>query len=425
MLIPASKLFSNKILLLALWASCFFIPALHAQDAITTTSFLRAAQESRQVESDSANLSFLEDYNYNLPLLRDVQLRTETRDFFLNRQEYTIRIKPNSLSAISRQKKVYQNKIEEVRIENQINFNEELENRYLLLVDYIFIDKLVELYTESQLQLKDKLHLLGQKVYDTDFDVKDLIDTEESLFSVNSKLNDLNEERSIKQSLLLLFLNKGEDDSIEINSNDLIKPQQVAEVSISSLKTENLEVSLQKLKLKTLEREMRLSTARSNQIFDYFQAKYGGRNTVIFEEEFSLGLGINLPFFGNSRKNKGDYYFEKLRKESKLNETLYKIDADQKLAQNEFRRAITNYQSLKKQIDESSVASLLETYKGMEGVSPLLLLKLKILQHKKKIEELKAQQQMYQSYIKVLAQEGILFQEPLLNYLSATLESIE
>ncbi|MBV1922411.1 MAG: hypothetical protein KUG68_00130, partial [Flavobacteriaceae bacterium] len=187
---------------------------------------------------------------------------------------------------------------------------------------------------------------------------------------------------------------------------------------------ENLAISLQKLKLNNLENEMKMEVAESKLVLDYVQAKYGGKRSFLFDENFSIGVGINIPFFGEARQKKGDFYYEKLSEESKIAMLTKKSKLSQRFTVNSFKLAITNYQILAKQTEESSVISLLENYQKMEGVSPLLLLNLNMLQHKKKIETHKSEQVLYKSYIRFLASTDLLFQKPLLNYLSANFEPL-
>ena len=74
--------------------------------------------------------------------------------------------------------------------------------------------------------------------------------------------------------------------------------------------------------MNTLENEMNLSIAKSRQLLDFVQAKYIGKSENLFEDNLSIGLGINLPFFGAARQDKSEFYFEKTVKESKLNNEL-------------------------------------------------------------------------------------------------------
>ncbi len=408
----------SRQLNLVLLISSLCAQSIFAQNIITTTAYLNSTNESYQVKTDKDKLSFLNEYNFNLPLIKGAQIRSETNDFLLRKQEYSLRVKPNSLRAISNQKKVYRNKIERIEIQNQLNFNKELKKRYLLLIDYLYTKDLIKLYEEKYVQIKDKITVLSQTIYDINFDVNDLIDTEEELIAIESKLTNLKEDRFNQLYLIRQFLNfTGE--SVNFDFDDLISAERIIEMSIIKKPTfENLSISLQKVKLNTLESEMSLNAAKSNQLIDYFQAKYNSSKNFVFEENFSAGIGINLPFFGGTRQKKGKYYFEKLSGESKLISIRRDVQDEQKLMFNEFKSAITNYQDLQKQIANSNINSIIEIYKNMEGVSPLIVLKLNILQNRKKIKTLKSQHNLFRTYIKTLDSKGILYQKPLKNYLS-------
>jgi hypothetical protein len=365
------------------------------------------------------------DYNYNIPLISSVELRTESRDLLLERQEYTIRIKPNSIGAMNHQRKLYQNKILEVEIENQLRFNEELENRYILILDLIFNERAIELFQEKQGLLKDKLKVLGESIYDTKFDVKDLIDAEDELLDTNLKLSKLKKERdqlqfTLNQKIMMPYTH------FSIDTLDLINPQEIMTYSADTTNSgQNMEITLQEVKLDIIESEMKVESSKTKQVIDYFQARYGGKNSVFFDENFSLGMGINLPFFGNTRERKGEYYFEKLNEENELKELKYSINEDLRKNINAFNLSVSNYRTLHDQTINSSVLSLLETYKKIEGVAPLTLLKLLTIQQKKKIETLNAERELYRSYIKLLAGIEILFKRPLMNHLSNSKELID
>ena len=67
---------------------------------------------------------------------------------------------------------------------------------------------------------------------------------------------------------------------------------------------------MKQLKLETIEGEMKLDVAKSKKIIDFVQVKYGGKNSNLFEEKFAIGMGINLPFFGNVREKKRGLLFQ-------------------------------------------------------------------------------------------------------------------
>jgi hypothetical protein len=334
-----------------------------------------------------------------------------------------MRISPNSFRAVSGQKKVYQNKIQRIKIENQIRFNEEIEKRYLQVIDYMFTNQLIELLQEKQMQLTDKLKILKQNIYEINFDATDLVNVEDDLLATNLKLMNLKDLKHRQLAVIERALNF-QGTTLQFNLDDLISTQQIIDTKIvKGLQPTNNQIKLQELKLNALNEEMKLDVAKSNQLIDYFQLKYESSNSFLFENNVSFGVGINLPFH-KKRQHKGDYYLEKYSTESKL----VKRKKDEKSIQEqliyEFKNAIENFKINKAQTEKSSITSMLNIYKKMDGVSPLLLLKLKTLQNKKKIETLKSKHLLYSKYIKVLSNQETLFQQPYVNYLSALKEHI-
>lgn len=397
---------------------CMFFLTGYAQKEITTTEVLLGAQSIEQVKFDSIQLAFLKDYNHSLPLVNNVEFRSETRDLLFSRQEYSIRVKPNSLRAILAKKKIYTSKINEVEIQGRIRFNEELEDRYNLLIDYLFNEKLTQAYQSRKVQLQDKLAILAHSIYEASFDVRDVIDAEEDLFDTEVVLSNLAGVKKYQNAILQLMVSERVDD-VFLKSSDLVTPHQILATTIDEKALlNNLEIQIRQSKLETIAGEMSLDVAKSKKILDFVQAKYGGKNSDLFDENFAIGVGINLPFFGNTREKRSEHYFNKLRTESEILALKNTQEKEVSSAEEDFRRTASKYKTFKDQAANSSVTSLLNTYKKIEGVSPLILLKLKISEHNRKIDILKLERVLYEEYIKILARKNVLFQTPFINYLS-------
>jgi hypothetical protein len=313
---------------------------------------------------------------------------------------------------------VYRSKINEVQIQGRIRLIEELEDRYYLLVAYVFNKKLIDAYQFRKTQLKDKISLLKTVIYTEFFNVNDLIDTEEALFDNQIILQNLQQSQAYHDAILQLMIGNRKNNHY-LKSDDIITPVQIIESAlIVKTPKDNLEIQLKQLKLETIEGEMKLDVAKSKKIIDFVQVKYGGKNSNLFEEKFAIGMGINLPFFGNVREKKGDYYFKKLRTESEILTLQKQQEKEETTAEENFRRTVTNYQVYRDQAANSSVSSLLNTYKKIEGISPLILLKLEMSVQNKNIETIKIEQQLYETYIEILASKNRLFQIPFKNFLS-------
>ena len=99
------------------------------------------------------------------------------------------------------------------------------------------------------------------------------------------------------------MINNNKDNVIE--SDDLITPSQIIINGLYQNSAEkNLNIQRKQLELESIEGDMLVDVAKSKKIIDFFQVKYGGKNSDFFDENFAIGLGINLPFFGEKRKIK-------------------------------------------------------------------------------------------------------------------------
>jgi hypothetical protein len=395
-----------------------YLPGLgQAQTRISTTEFLALSKNAFQIKYDSVKMSQLDKLNFSLPLLKSVELRSETRDMLLERQEYSLRIKPNSLWARSFQKKVYDNKMKAFSLKTQKALNEEIEKRYLLLIDYFFIKKEIALQKAKKTELQDILFVLKQQQDQLNFDIKDYLNAQNDLLENNLRLTQLNQE--IASSSLELQKRMGKQENFEINFKDLINPESVLQIKIKDTTfSDHIGLKIKKLKLNTLEKEMKLETCQSRQVLDYVQAKYGGKKSILFNENFSIGIGINLPLFGNTRLKKSKYLFDIINEESELIKLSQKTKQAARAIDKSFAIAKTSYQSFAKQLKSNPIKNLLDNYKKTEAVDPLLLLKLKLMEQKIKIQTNKAQHKMYRLYIRNLSIHETLFKEPYINYLS-------
>jgi len=395
-----------------------FLPALgKAQTNISTTEFLSLSKEAFQIKYDSVKRTQLDKLNFSLPLLKSVELRSETRDLLLERQEYSLRIKPNSLWARGFQKKVYDNKTKSFSLKTKKSLNEEIEKRYLLLIDYYFIKKEIALQKEKKTELQDVIFVLKQQQNQLNFDIKDYLNAQNDLLENNLQLTQLSQELASKS--LELQRRIGKQDNFRINFKDLINPKSVLQTSIKDTTfSDNISLRIKKLKLNTLEKEMKFETYQSRQVLDYVQAKYGGKKSILFNENFSIGIGINLPLFGNTRLKKSKYLFDIISEESEIVRLDQKMKQEAKEIDDSFSIAKTSYQSFAEQLKNNPIKDLLENYKKTEAVDPLLLLKLKIMGQMIKIQTNKAEHKMYRLYIRHLSIYEVLFKNPYKNYLS-------
>ncbi|MGJ8683549.1 MAG: hypothetical protein ACSHWW_02925 [Nonlabens sp.] len=400
---------------IAILLVCMSSSTMFAQ--ITSTEFLQSVSQSSYVQLDEAKSEFLNTANYRLPLFKNIQLRSESRDFLLNRQEYAVRAKPNSFNALFKQKALQQSKIDKQQAENQLRFNKILKGRYTIILQHAAQLDLVTLYQKRKEQLEKKMQLLELKVYDTDFNVEDLIHTEAQIKDATLKITQAKEK--IQELALHSAYELQLDQPVYLNDfKDLIDAQDVIALKFEQATITSQKVNYVQKKLSVLEQELKVDLAEDRQLIDFVQAKYGGKKNTFFDENFSIGIGINLPFFGNQRQKKNEYQLKKLDEQQSLIAAKEEFQFNQIHQFQKFENLKKQYLNRSSQLENSSITKLLELYKNSPDVPAMRILKLEIIQHKNKIELVKLEYELLESYLYVLDATEELYQAPLVNHLS-------
>jgi hypothetical protein len=382
-----------------------------AQKTLTSSQFLVANNNYFGEKHNPTNTMF---GKYKLPFINQVEFRFDSKNLVLDSQEYSLRFKGNSFKTIDNHYRLYQNKIDIAKTRNKLLKNETLKKRYLLLIDKLFVDKQIALLNKRIVLLKDKIIILSESVYNTNFNVKDLINAEEDLLNAELNLISLKTKNNDLQKLIRVHLNTTKD--INITLENLIDPQQIINLHISEFKSNTLDVFLQKLKFENFKNQLQLKKSKSTQLINYVQVKYETGNSL-FKKSLSVGLGIDLPFLVNKNQQKEASNLDEINAKGALRNVKKTARFNFIEKQNDLIQAKTNFTMLRKQINESSIFKLLNTYKQMESVSPIILLNLENLIQKKEFELIKIQHQLYKAYIQFLSTNGDLFKQPFKNYL--------
>lgn len=405
----------KKVVFTYIFLSFFFAP-LYGQKEISITDFIEKTSLYKKQKTDSLNTR-LGSIDLNTPLIKGIQIRTETDNFQLNNQEYVIRVSPNSFKTMKNEKKAFINEIEQLKIESEINNIKDLKERCFLVIKYIFTNDLIKLHKKQQSSLKNQLKFLNQKIYDFNFEIEDVIDAEEDiqkieliLFNLKKQKHNLN--KALKQYLKL-------EDEIVFTSDDFIKPEQIIDLptNIDKNNQNSLQLLQFKAQLNQLENEYKANKYESKQVLDYAQIKYSGKNNSLFRESFSIGIGVNLPFTGVTKKQKQLFLYDKIKITNKYNLLKEDLFKNKEKLTNEFKSSKLNYIMLLKQLEESNIPSLLATYKKIKGFSPLKILKLENLINNRNIKTVEAKQKLYEAYVNLKILDLFYLKTPIFNIL--------
>lgn len=339
-----------------------------------------------------------------------LELRTETDEFSLNRQEYLFRLSPSTPSIRRAQKKLNQLQQESANL-YQADLNAEIVEISLQeLLDFQELDKRIRLRKELIKVLEDQQTLGRRLLQDPDYNPKKLLEIEENLLEEGLEAF----EDSIKYHSLLSSKTKP-DLSTLISLTGIEKFLSALEESGMG-QSDNTAYLLEQEMIQT---ELQLEKAEKNRLIDFLQFRYRGPHEDLLNERISLSLGIDLPTAG-SRKIK----MEELKIESWKNEQEAKMESRLRLLEQEkeleeLLAHVRAWKYAKERLEKRQANSQLieESAPQEEWKSPELSLYLKAnqIEHRIKLAELEAD--IYEKYVDFLQKLGLTRDQTYVNYL--------
>lgn len=396
----------------------------NAQNTLSTSDLLATAKQQYVLKLQKERVDFLKKSAFKLPIVDDMEFRTETNDFKLSEQQYTLRGRFHTKAQQQAHAAFQQAKIEVNTIEEQILIQDLLRDRYDAIVEVSYFQRLAEVKKEQRVLLEDRMTVLKKSINLPKFNIIDLIEAEEDLHEADRDILRLKNALTLAQKKIFRYSNQR--GFLETKSLALIDIDQMMKV-VRSIAAEpsdaHANLMRRNLNINLAAKEQAIRKTQEQNTIDFFQAQIGGTDDNGFRQNFSLGMGIKIPVRNRQRENIDELEFEKIDESLKYQET--KIKLRERIAQIrlEMESHYELYQLLNEQLTTSQADEVLEQYQKIAGASPLAMLKLKGSQFKKELERFTTQQSLYMLYVELLEVSGKMMELPLRNYLTNELEA--
>ena len=375
--------------------------------------------------SQKEKLDYLRFNPFKVPLLRRVEFRTETHEFELSQQEYAIRISPNSFGERKYNKKYYETSVRINEIRNKEALNEALSERYKYVINLIKTSKIFRLKQQLELLLEDRMNVLNQSRNTVDFDYEDLLNAEDDYHDLQLDLIDL--ERQVQRLKTKINQFMGLQESFELDTTGFVDVNFIeiyANTLSLGIDPSNLEVAKSMENVVLAEYDFKEEKAHRNNPIGFFQTSYENDFNDPFRSDLRLSFGIRLPIANSSQPRLNRLYLRQLDRENDLEIT--KDDVSRKIAQSmeDLGILILKYKTTRSWIEEDNTETSLRRYLSIEGISPLILLKIQESIILKEIILGDLEKKIFDEYLKLLKHIGKLVEQPLRNYFSKGFELI-
>lgn len=396
----------------------FITTSINAQE--TVSDFLLTAFESRNLLPYDAQIDFLKPSNYRVPILDELEIRAGNDELIYEDLQYALRLRPSNPWKIRRNNALFNATKQELTIRRRIEFKENLADRYELLASYFFKKKRYDIITEQQSLISKKTSVFQNNMESDLFDARDfaeaMLDQIEGLESLDNALVEWNQT----QQHIATILNKSAFDWSTFN---LISVEKVEDISsqIATSSLSSVELDLISQRIEVARQEVRVEKADFD--IGFIQAEYFPFTNR--DSEIGYSIGFTIPIFQNNRPQIAERKLDEIELKNEFEAEQYQDSVKKLLEYEHLKKLLIHHKMIVDEVTKIDLDTLVDNLGRIEDYDPIAILDLKegIL----KLDEilLKSQQRVIEQYLEFLITFDVIIDQPLINYLSESLESIE
>jgi len=380
-----------------------------AQTMLDPSIVLQSAIQDPQVTAQQNHLQFAKNKAPRLALIDGAHLRTESNRFELIRQEYLARLSWNGFFEQKRYRQLQSTALQTTQTQLEDQVAEALLDRYLLLLHYRSNQQLQGLQAQLFQVLQDKKTV--SQVLNANSNQAD----PEDLYKLQFDLDKLELERMDSEEWQAQLLSQAAEwlrlpEPVQLDTSGWISPTSLLPYlqKLVNFTHEYPELLQQQAKIIELDAERRLEIAKSRQIIDFIQFRYGNRPGDPFRYAAAVSLGINLPFNSSRNARAQELRIEQSEAATELELLQLQLQEEKKQLLRELQRLQKQYQLLQYQLQESETAFAPEKLALLEKNSLLTLLHYRELQLQRQMILAETEQKMLETYLEFLYLNGTI-----------------
>lgn len=393
-----------------------------AQNIWTTTQILAGSSVVVGGELIQNNLQFLKETKQGMPLVDKMEIRTETDEFDLYRQEYLFRMSFNGKKTRNVQSEITKNNIHFYDLKAQLMQEAHLIDQYERIVDWYYTQAELNFLKEEKIIQEDKKKI-HQKMLANSLviEVEDLLKVEKELQALDRKILQQQFKKEYILQELIPDLTFSEEIALDTSGWISFETMTFLLGEIKEQPIKNLGQDIQIAKINFEQLEFELEKAENKQVLDFVQIKYAGRDNLELQRDLSIGIGLNIPTKSGGRIKLNETKLNLFDQQYKLEILQKKLEKKISINYKKFDSFQKEYALLSQQITENELINTLKDYSSTGVVHPLTLLRIasSILKDKQALQKIEKEACLL--FLAILVDKGLLTQSPNINYLSNTL----
>ena len=394
--------------------------ALEDMDELTIDRFILTAENDLKLQNQKELTRYLNEAPSSTPYIDRMEFRTETQEFDLEKQKYSLRLYPKGWGETRYTRQVTELAGQSCRTEQRQYYNAALKLRYELVLEYLESRSMVDLKQQLAAVCEDRIHVLNKKSSGSlSFDISDLISAEELLTDLRLELVGLENKITGIEHQIAVAANS--QIPVAFDKTPLI-PISAIEKKIHGLPMEttvnNVKLEDQKNKMDLADSKYRLEQAKNRNYLSFFQVSYDSDDYEDMDKACSIELAIKLPFINSDRDGVNRKKINYMKERLQYNEEMRAL-AEKRISQTRsLDRLIKQYTLLESNKKNSNAEVSLKAYLQMDGMDPLNLLKIRESIIKSDIQLEKTAFNIRFRFIELMDMMGKLPETPFKNYIT-------
>ena len=389
--------------------------------SITVEHVLRQAVNAPEVSAVEKQLRGLEELDYSLPVVNNLEFRTRNTELLYNRQQYALRLDIENPFRVIQNRKYFEVRQQLGVLRRQRALKEVITNRYLMLSELIGAHGLLVI-RRSQDSLKKKLaEVYSEKSGSSGFDAVDLIRARLDVVSGQADLKEAEYEFTVLERKIAYDAGASGASIADLSGH--ISPEQIIMVIDSvRLGSDLTEISEKAAESELAARKVKVEESSFN--LGWIQGMYAPYQLAEGDKPAGVALGVSIPVF---KKNKDDQARSKVQlMEEQAELDLMKIQATSGFDERResLRLMLTYYLEISKQVRTVRDDQFLNL-SAVSNYDPVPLIKLEIELLKFRVLLNKIETSILTEWILMLDQADVLIKSPLRNYLSPKISKLD
>lgn len=379
--------------------------SLSAQSSISTATFIKQNIQAFQKKINSTSTSS----SLQTSWLKEMQLRTKTKDFDFEQQSYTLRMSFNPKAIRKAEVQAIRQLQEAASLDQYAYGSIFLKMAYEDWLAIYGANQSLQFYKKLLISYQDIETVLLELGQFNNLNIKDLLKVQRDITDAEITIQTL-------QKKTQYYLPDQQADF-----SDLISIENIEQlVNGAFLAVNNMQDDQRnRLKSEMLAAELAIKESEGNQWLDFVQVEFGGPYGDPFKEKISIGAGFRIPNgkAGQLAIEEIKIEQDQLRREIHAEQEIQQAKVSRKkqeliglLEKGRLFKTLTNRQNTK-------AAEIVRLATQEEGATPLLMLNTNVDKIKQQLDLLKIEIEIYESYIDYLALTEQLFKRPFKNYL--------